>query len=129
MPRRVSASVMSGPTWMLLSGHTNAAAPDGAVTAVSHGHSPHLGDARRPPVARSDDVAVRAVALLLVLVLAVVGLPPISRIPGVPFVTTVQVRLPACAEQGAEQAVLEVPRPERRATIVGLPSPVPWIAH
>src|SRR5712692_9836909 len=129
MPRRVSAGVMIGPTWMLLSGRTNAAPPDVGVTAVSHGHSPHLGDARRPPVARSDDVAVRAVALPLVLVLAVVGLSTISRGPGVPFVTTVRVRLPACAQQGAEQAVLEVPRPKRRAAIVGLPSPVLRIAH
>src|ERR1700693_5959842 len=103
---------MIDPAWMLLSGRTNAAAPDAGVTAVSHGHSPHRGNARRPPVARSDDVAVRAVALSLVLVLTVVGLPPISRRPGVPFVTTVPVRLAACAEQGAEQTVLEVPRPE-----------------
>src|SRR5579863_7400296 len=119
---------MIGPS-MLLSGHTNAAAPDAGVTAVSHGDSPHLGDARRPPVARSDDVAVRAVALSLVLVLTVVGLPPIARGPRVPFVTTVRIRLPACAEQGAEQAVLQVPPPERPAAIVGLPLPVLRIAH
>src|SRR5439155_5300700 len=116
---RVTAGVMIDPTWMLLSGRMHAAAPDAGVTAMSHRRSSHLGNARRPPVARSDDVAVRAVALLLILVLAVVRLPAISRGPGVPFVPTIRVGLTACAKEVAEQTVRTVPRPERRAAIVG----------
>src|SRR5438552_18291093 len=102
----------------------NAAAPDADVTAVPDRDSSHLRNARRPPVARSDNIAASAVTLVLVLVFSVVGLPAISRGPRVPFVAAVPVRLPACAEEVAEETVLAVPHPERRAAIVVLPSAI-----
>src|SRR6476646_6822944 len=97
---------------MLFSGWTDAAAPADGVAVVPHGHPPHLGDAGRPAIARSDDVAAGAVALVLVLVFAVIRLPAVSRRPGLPFVPAVRVRLPSRAEQIAEQPVRAVPRPE-----------------
>src|SRR5439155_5269570 len=112
---------MIGPTWLLLACRMNAAAPADAGVAVAYSHPPHLGNARRPPVARSDDVAAGAVALFPVLVFSVVGLAAIPRGPRVPFVPAIAVRLPAGAEQIAEQAVPAVPRPERHPAIVVLP--------